>query len=448
MAERCRLGYEAASTRLHGLAVKACNRTSKEALMTKFESLGLSEPILKAIKAEHYETPTPIQAKGIPPVLEGKDVLGCAQTGTGKTAAFLLPMMHRLSKRPPVKRRPIRGLVLSPTRELAAQIGESFERYAKFLPLRHTVIYGGVKQGSQVSALRNGIDVLVATPGRLLDLHGQGYIKLDQCEFFVLDEADRMLDMGFIHDIRRLLKILPERKQNLLFSATMPKSIVQLAGTFLHHPVQVSVTPQSSTVEAIEQQVMYVAQPDKKKLLAHIMYELQCPTSIVFTRTKHGANRVVQYLEKGDIRAAAIHGNKSQNARLRALNQFKAGEISVLVATDIASRGIDIDTVSHVFNFDIPHESESYVHRIGRTGRAGASGRAIAFCNEEEVADLWAIERLIKQEIPQVLEHPWHHYPAFEKMIVCRNEGLKKAQKQSHKGKKPSYRRRRRRNNR
>ncbi|MEC8379617.1 MAG: DEAD/DEAH box helicase [Myxococcota bacterium] len=414
--------------------------------MITFESLGLSEPILRAVKAEGYDTPTPIQAKGIAPVLEGKDVLGCAQTGTGKTAAFLLPMMHRLSKNPQGRRRPIRALVLSPTRELAAQIGESFERYAKFLPLQHTVIYGGVKQGSQVSALRKGVDVLVATPGRLLDLHGQGFIALEQCEFFVLDEADRMLDMGFIHDIRRLLKVLPKQKQNLLFSATMPKSIVQLASTFLHQPIEVSVSPQSSTVEAIEQQVMYVAQPDKKKLLAHILYELKCPTSIVFTRTKHGANRVVQYLEKGDIRAAAIHGNKSQNARLRALNQFKAGKISVLVATDIASRGIDIETVSHVFNFDIPHESESYVHRIGRTGRAGASGKAIAFCNEEETADLWAIERLIKQEIPQVLEHPWHHYPAFEKMIICRNEGIKKAQKKSQKGKKPNYRRRRRRN--
>ena len=412
--------------------------------MQKFDSLGLSEPILKALQVEGYESPTPIQAQGIPPILKGRDILGCAQTGTGKTAAFLLPILQLLSQQPKRNRPAIQALILSPTRELAAQIGESFERYAKHLRLRSCVIYGGVKQAPQERALKAGVDVLIATPGRLLDLQSQGFISLSQCSFFVLDEADRMLDMGFIHDIRRVLKMLPQQRQNLLFSATMPPSIVELASSFLSEPIQVSVTPQSSTVEAIEQQVMYVAQPDKKKLLAHILYELKCPTSIVFTRTKHGANRVVEYLEKGDIRAAAIHGNKSQNARTRALDQFKSGEISVLVATDLASRGIDVESVSHVFNFDIPHESESYVHRIGRTGRAGASGKAIAFCSEEEAADLWAIERLIKQELPQVLEHNWHHHPAFEQMIICRSEGIKKAQQKSQKSKKPSFRRRRR----
>lgn len=412
--------------------------------MPNFDSLGLSEPILKAIRLQNYETPTPIQEKAIPPVLDGHDVLGCAQTGTGKTAAFLLPMLHLLSQSERPKRPPIRGLVLTPTRELAAQIGENFARYAKHLRIRHTVIFGGVKQGSQVRALQQGVDVLIATPGRLLDLHGQGYISFRQCSFFVLDEADRMLDMGFIHDIRRLLALLPDKRQNLLFSATMPKSIVKLAGSFLTAPIQVEVSPQSSTVDQISQQVMFVAKSDKKRLLAHLLSELNCPSTIVFTRTKHGANRVVQYLEKAGIHAAAIHGNKSQNARTKALNRFKSGDISVLVATDIASRGIDVDGVSHVFNFDIPHESESYVHRIGRTGRAGAEGKAIAFCYEEEASDLYLIEKLIGLEIPQEHDHPWHHYPALQELVVCRTTGIQKKKNNSNKGKKPHFRRRRR----
>ena len=377
--------------------------------MTTFSDLNLHPPLLRAIEAQNYTEPTPIQAQAIPPLLAGKDVLGCAQTGTGKTAAFLLPILHRLSTQDrPSGKRPIRALVLTPTRELAAQIADNCAAYSQFTDLRHFVIYGGVKQNPQVNALRKGIDVLVATPGRLLDLHNQGFIDFRQVDFFVLDEADRMLDMGFIRDIRRVLDLLPSRRQNLLFSATMPDSITRLAQSFLTEPVRVEVDRQSTTVERITQKVMFVSRPDKKRLLRHLLHDERIECAIVFTRTKHGANRVVQYLTKASIESAAIHGNKSQGARNRALDGFKNGTIRVLVATDIASRGIDVDGITHVFNYDLPNISESYVHRIGRTGRAGREGVAIAFCDETETDYLRDIEDLIDQTIDVVEDHEWH----------------------------------------
>ena len=377
--------------------------------MTTFSDLDLHPSLLRALEAKKYTTPTPIQAQAIPPLLRGRDVLGCAQTGTGKTAAFLLPILNRLctQKRPPGKR-PIRALVLTPTRELAAQIAENCAAYSHYTDLRHYVIYGGVSQNPQVNALRKGIDVLVATPGRLLDLHNQGFLDFRQVDFFVLDEADRMLDMGFIRDIRRILDLLPARRQNLLFSATMPDSITRLAQSFLTKPVRVEVDRQSTTVERIVQKVMFVSRPDKKRLLRHLLQDASIERAIVFTRTKHGANRVVQFLTKASIESAAIHGNKSQGARNRALEGFKNGTIRVLVATDIASRGIDVDGISHVFNFDLPNISESYVHRIGRTGRAGREGIAIAFCDETETTYLRDIEDLIDQSLEVVEDHEWH----------------------------------------
>ena len=377
--------------------------------MTTFSDLNLHPPLLRAIEAQNYTEPTPIQAQAIPPLLQGRDVLGCAQTGTGKTAAFLLPILHRLSTQTrPSGKRPIRALVLTPTRELAAQIADNCAAYSHFTDLRHYVIYGGVKQNPQVNALRKGIDVLVATPGRLLDLHNQGFLDFRQVDFFVLDEADRMLDMGFIRDIRRVLDLLPSRRQNLLFSATMPDSITRLAQSFLTEPVRVEVDRQSTTVERITQKVMFVTRPDKKRLLRHLLRDESIECAIVFTRTKHGANRVVQFLTKASIESAAIHGNKSQGARNRALDGFKKGTIRVLVATDIASRGIDVDGISHVFNFDLPNISESYVHRIGRTGRAGREGMAIAFCDETETEYLRDIEDLIDQRLEVVDNHEWH----------------------------------------
>jgi len=378
------------------------------ASVDSFDSLDLIEPLRRAVADENYETMTPIQAAAIPPLLEGRDVLGCAQTGTGKTAAFLLPILQHLA----LDQRPgkplVRGLILTPTRELAAQIGDSFEAYGKFLDLRHRVIFGGVNQKPQVAALRRGVDVLVATPGRLLDLHGQGYIDFGHVDFFVLDEADRMLDMGFIHDIRKILVTLPDQRQNLLFSATMPESIVRLASRFLTDPIRVEVDRQSTTVESIAQKVMFVARTNKKRLLQDILRDDQVQSAIVFTRTKHGANRVTKELTKGGVVAAAIHGNKSQGARQRALDGFKAGEVRVLVATDIASRGIDVQGVSHVFNYDLPNIPESYVHRIGRTGRAGLEGIAIAFCDETETEYLPDIQTLIGEAIPVDRDHRWH----------------------------------------
>ena len=375
-----------------------------------FDQLDLIEPLRRAVAAQNYTHPTPIQEQAIPLLLDGRDVLGCAQTGTGKTAAFTLPVLQHITARPSDHRgrRPIRALVLTPTRELAAQIGASVEAYGAHLRVRHTVIFGGVKQGSQVRALQRGIDVLVATPGRLLDLIGQGYVDLGAVEFFVLDEADRMLDMGFIHDVRRVLAELPARRQNLLFSATMPPSIVKLASSFLHQPARVEVTPESSTVEKVRQSVMFCAKTDKRRLLAWLIREQGVDSAIVFTRTKHGANRLVKQLGQANIEAAAIHGNKSQNARTRALDSFRRGELRILVATDIAARGIDVDGVSHVFNFDLPNEPESYVHRIGRTARAGREGVAIAFCDDSEGDYLRDIERLIGQVIPVDPDHEWH----------------------------------------
>ncbi|MAY82004.1 MAG: DEAD/DEAH box helicase [Deltaproteobacteria bacterium] len=351
---------------------------------------------------------TPIQEKAIPPLLRGRDVMGCAQTGTGKTAAFLLPIIQLLATNPLPGKPRIRALVLTPTRELAAQIGDSFAAYSQFLKLRHLVMFGGVGQGPQVSALRQGIDVLIATPGRLLDLHNQGHIDFKNVDFFVLDEADRMLDMGFIRDIRKVIDMLPRKRQNLLFSATMPDSIVKLARAFLYEPIRVEVDRQSTTVDRIIQKVMFVDRPNKKRLLRELLKSDDVESAIVFTRTKHGANRVVKDLTRADISAAAIHGNKSQGARLRALAGFKAGDIRILVATDIASRGIDVDGVSHVFNYDLPNISESYVHRIGRTARAGRDGVAIAFCDESETTYLTDIERLTKKPLEVVFEHEWH----------------------------------------
>jgi len=351
---------------------------------------------------------TPIQAKAIPPLLEGRDVLGCAQTGTGKTAAFLLPILHHLATQPHAGKSYIRALILTPTRELAAQIGESFEAYGQFLELRHVVIFGGVNQRPQVSTLRQGVDVLIATPGRLLDLHGQGYIDFDKVEFFVLDEADRMLDMGFIRDIRRVLAMLHHERQNLLFSATMPESIVRLASGFLKEPVRVEVDRHSTTVEGTVQKVMFVARRDKIRLLRGLLRGPEVGSAIVFTRAKHGANRVTRDLGRAGVEAGVIHGNKSQGARLRALAAFKAGESRVLVATDIASRGIDVEGVSHVFNYDLPNIPESYVHRIGRTGRAGLAGIAIAFCDETETEFLRDIEKLTGKALEVELDHEWH----------------------------------------
>ena len=379
----------------------------------RFDELDLISPLLRALQEAGYEKPTPIQAQAIRPLLDGRDVLGCAQTGTGKTAAFSLPVLQHLADGGGRGKRRIRALVLTPTRELAAQIGESFAAYGKHLNLKHLVIFGGVNQNPQVRALRTGIDILVATPGRLLDLEGQGELSLRDVEFFVLDEADRMLDMGFIHDIRRVLKLLPDDRQNLLFSATMPDAIAKLAGSFLDDPVRVEVTPQATTVERIEQRVMFVQKSDKKRLIADLIYRMEVARAIVFTRTKHGANRLVKELDKAEIRAAAIHGNKSQGARMRALTGFRDGDIPILVATDIASRGIDIDDVTHVFNYDLPNEPESYVHRIGRTGRAGREGLAISFCDDSEGYYLRSIEKLIGEALEVDDDHEYHHAAAI-----------------------------------
>jgi ATP-dependent RNA helicase RhlE len=398
-----------------------------DASLDTFDALDLIEPLRRAVAAEHYTTPTPIQAQAIPPLLDGRDVLGCAQTGTGKTAAFALPILQHLQAQPRQGKPVIRALVLTPTRELASQIGESFRVYGQFLKLRHLVIFGGVNQKPQVSALRQGVDVLVATPGRLLDLHGQGYLDFTQVEFFVLDEADRMLDMGFIHDIRRVLKLLPRRRQNLLFSATMPEPIVQLASGFLDDPVRVEVTPNATTVEKILQLVMFVQKSDKKRLLRKLLEDSKIESAIVFTRTKHGANRVVKQLTQSGVNAAAIHGNRSQSAREKALAGFKAGTVRVLVATDIASRGIDVEGVSHVINYDLPNISESYVHRIGRTARAGREGVAIAFCDESETPYLRDIEKLTGKELERIEDHEWHYPAAVPDQATIRNRRQPKA---------------------
>ena len=372
----------------------------------KFRQLGLIDPIVTALEQAGYTAPTPIQAQAIPPALAGRDVLGCAQTGTGKTCAFAAPILQRLSAAAPSPRY-IRALILTPTRELAIQIGESFEAYGKHLSLRHAVIFGGVGQQPQVDAIRRGLDILVATPGRLLDLQGQGLLDLSRIEIFVLDEADRMLDMGFIHDVKRVLKLLPAQKQTLFFSATMPPEVMGLVNGLLHDYASVAVDPVSSPVEVIRQSLYYVDKANKTKLLAHLIRTMDIPSALVFSRTKHGANRIAQDLNKQGITAAAIHGNKSQSARVQALNDFKAGRVQVLVATDIAARGIDIEELGCVFNYNLPDVPETYVHRIGRTGRAGHDGMAVSFCQFDEQDELKAIQKLLGKPIPVVEDHPW-----------------------------------------
>jgi len=372
-----------------------------------FENLQLIDPILQALKTEGYTHPTPIQAQSIPTLLQGRDLLGCAQTGTGKTAAFAIPiiqLMHQ-SNAPVTGQRPIRALILTPTRELAIQIEESFANYGRNTGLRSLVVFGGVNQHSQVEALRKGTDILIATPGRLLDLMNQGFIKLGLIQFFVLDEADRMLDMGFVHDVRRVITQLPAKRQSLFFSATMPREIVDLANTILTNPAKVEVTPVSSTADTINQTVYFVDKENKRPLLIQLLKDKEIDRALVFTRTKHGADRVAKDLTKAGIKSLAIHGNKSQNARQHALNSFKSSETRVLVATDIAARGIDIDELSMVINYELPNVPESYVHRIGRTGRAGASGRAIALCDAEEKAYLKDIEKLIGKQVPVTDDH-------------------------------------------
>ena len=375
----------------------------------KFQELQLIEPILRAVQDEGYSNPSPIQEQAIPPALAGRDVLGCAQTGTGKTAAFAIPILQRLAaqKTEGGRQRAIRALILTPTRELALQISDSFKAYGHYLRLRTAVIFGGVSQNPQVDELKRGIDILVATPGRLNDLIGQGYIDLKNVETLVLDEADRMLDMGFIHDVEKVIACVPSKRQTLFFSATMPDSIMRLCDRILTDPVKVAVTPVSSTVDLIEQTLYYVDKANKRKLLLYLLKDPALVSVLVFTFTKHGADRVVRELEKGGIHAQAIHGNKSQNARQNALNAFKNGDIRVLVATDIAARGIDIDELSHVINYDLPNIPETYVHRIGRTGRAGLGGTAISFCCFDEKESLKEIEKLTGKKIPVVENHPF-----------------------------------------
>ncbi len=377
-----------------------------------FSELGLIEPLLRAIRAEGYETPTPIQSEAIPHVLKGRDLLGCAQTGTGKTAAFALPILQHLSRGKRAQPRRPRALVLTPTRELAAQIDDSFGAYGRFTEIGHTVIYGGVGQRPQVAAMRRGVEVLVATPGRLLDLIGQGHIQLDQVEIAVLDEADRMLDMGFIRDVERILSFLPKKKQSLLFSATMPDAIARLASDLLIDPIRVAVAPISATADRIDQRVLFVRRGDKRALLGELLSDPRINRALVFTRTKRGANQVAKQLGAIKVPAEAIHGNKSQGARQRALDAFKRGRVRVLVATDIAARGIDVEGITHVINYDLPNEPESYVHRIGRTARAGAEGAAISFCDADEQPYLRSIERLIRQQLTVFSDHPYHLSPS------------------------------------
>ena len=370
-----------------------------------FNNLMLSEPILKALNQAGYTHPTPIQEKAILPILQGRDIFGCAQTGTGKTAAFALPILELLNQKP--KTPSIKTLVLAPTRELAQQISDNFAMYSTFLSITHTTVFGGVSQRNQERELRKGVDVLIATPGRLIDLMDQGLVSLDKIDFFVLDEADRMLDMGFINDIKRILKKLPSKRQTLFFSATATKEILNLANTLLRSPVHISVTPVSSATELVEQSIYYVSKEDKRSLLKHVLETENVDRALVFTRTKRGADRVSKELNKNGIHSEAIHGNKSQGARERALEGFKNKKIQVLVATDIASRGIDIDKLSHVINFEIPEQAETYVHRIGRTGRAGTTGIALSFVSNEERSYMKEINKLINKNIPVIGNHPF-----------------------------------------
>lgn len=417
----------------------------------KFTELGLMPEILEALDLQGYTSPTPIQEKSIPFALGGRDILGCAQTGTGKTAAFSIPILQQLSKHSKNikgKRQPS-ALILTPTRELAAQIGECIDNYSKQLPLKHEVIFGGVSQVPQVQRLKKGTDILVATPGRLLDLIDQGIIDLKFIRHFVLDEADRMLDMGFIHDMRKVMKLLPKKKQTLFFSATMPKTISELAGGILRNPEFVKVDPVSSAAETIRQEVYHVLKPDKKHLLKHLLKDEKMDSVLVFTRTKRGADRLARILSKAKIESAAIHGDKSQGAREKALKGFKSGHLRVLVATDIAARGIDIDSLAFVVNFDIPNESETYVHRIGRTGRAGASGLSISLCDVDEKDYVRDIEKLIGKKIEVITDHPFpitkegiDNYRDMQQNYTSMNQTRKKRQQQRRKanGGKKMYR--------
>jgi ATP-dependent RNA helicase RhlE len=377
----------------------------------QFSDLKIIEPILKALENEGYTNPTPIQEQAITPILEGKDLLGCAQTGTGKTAAFAIPILQQLylDFQKNERSNTIKTLILTPTRELAIQIDESLESYGKQTKLRHFVIFGGVGQKQQTDALRKGVDILVATPGRLLDLMNQGFISLNHIKIFVLDEADRMLDMGFIHDVKKVIAKIPAKRQTLFFSATMPPEIQKLADTILKNPVKVEVTPVSSTADTIEQSIYFVQKNDKKNLIIHLLDDKDIKSALVFTRTKHGADKVVKDLLKANIKAEAIHGNKSQNARQRALSNFKDGTTRVLLATDIASRGIDVDNLTHVINYELPNIPETYVHRIGRTGRAGNSGIAFSFCDDEEKPYLKDIQKLIGKVVPVAENNPYPH---------------------------------------
>lgn len=415
-----------------------------------FESLNIIEPILRSLKEEGYTIPTPIQVQAIPIVLNGTDLIGCAQTGTGKTAAFAVPILQLLSRSKNFDRkRKIRSLIVTPTRELAIQIDESFKAYGRHTGLTCTVVFGGVPQNPQVTALRNGVDILVATPGRLLDLMNQGFISLKDIEIFVLDEADRMLDMGFIHDVKRIIASLPTKRQSLFFSATMPPAIVKLAGSIVYKPVKVEVTPSASTVEIVDQYVYFTDKNNKNHLLLDVLTDEKIRTALVFTRTKHGADKVVKVLKNKNISAEAIHGNKTQNHRQKALSNFKAQTTRVLVATDIAARGIDVDDLEYVINFEIPNISETYVHRIGRTGRAGANGTAISFCDATEREYLRDIEKLISKKIRVIADHP---YPLIDNNPVIAPK--QQQQRQNHNHNRPhavvqknSYDRRRRRSN-
>lgn len=386
-----------------------------------FNDLKISEPILKALEQKNYSEPTPIQEKAIPLILQRNDLLGCAQTGTGKTAAFAIPIIQQIdtieghSNKKPV----IRSLIVTPTRELAIQIGENIRDYSRFTKIKHTVIFGGVKQGQQVTALKKGVHILVATPGRLLDLMNQGFIDIKTVKIFVLDEADRMLDMGFIHDIKKLLHVLPKKRQSLFFSATMPNNIKELSKTILNQPKRVEVTPVSSTAETIQQQLYFTNRGDKNNLLIHIIKENNIDQVLVFTKTKHGADKVVKFLLKNKMSAAAIHGNKSQNQRQKALSNFKNGTIKVLIATDIAARGIDIDKLKYVINHDIPNVAETYVHRIGRSGRAGEQGIAISISEPEENAYVRDIEKLISRHIDIIGDHP---FPQTDKPMTAKEK--------------------------
>ena len=374
-----------------------------------FEALNLSEPLQRAVDGEKYTTPTPIQRKSIPHLLQGRDLLGCAQTGTGKTAAFALPVLQRLSgeKRTPGAKG-ARSLILAPTRELAVQISDSFRVYGKHLNMKQTVIYGGVSPKLQISALKRGVDILISTPGRLLDLYQQGFLRLDNIEVFVLDEADRMLDMGFLPDIKKIYAMTPEKRQSMLFSATLPEDILRLTKQFLKDPVRISVNPPASTVDKIDQRVLFVDRENKGALLEAVLQETSFERALVFSRTKHGANRIVRNLGKAKIKADTIHGNKSQASRMEALRKFRSGKVRVLVATDVASRGLDVEGISHVINYELPNEAESYVHRVGRTARAGASGVALSFCDHGEKGYLRKIEKTINMTVTVVAEHPYH----------------------------------------